>query len=71
MLFIFRFLYLFTFCQHEQLSAQFFKSYASLEVTDQREVATDLIFSTGFFLNCMPSIPRECLELFSTLLDYY
>jgi hypothetical protein len=28
--------------------ARFFKGYAPLEVTRQREVATDLIFLTGF-----------------------
>jgi hypothetical protein len=48
-MFIFRFLCLFTFCQHKQLPmvAQFFKGYASLEVTRPREVATDLTFLTG------------------------
>jgi hypothetical protein len=49
-MFIFLFLYLFTFCQHKQLPivAQFFKGYASLEVTQPSEVATDLTFLTGF-----------------------
>jgi hypothetical protein len=48
-MFIFRFLCLFTFCQHKQLPmvARFFKGYASLEVTRPREVATDLTFLTG------------------------
>jgi hypothetical protein len=42
MLFIFRFLCLFTFLQHKQLPmvAQFFKGYASLESMRQREVST-------------------------------
>jgi hypothetical protein len=49
-MFIFRFLCLFTFCQHKQLPmiARFFKGYASVEVTRKREVATDLTFLTGF-----------------------
>jgi hypothetical protein len=48
-MFIFRFLCWFTFCQHKQLPmvAQFFKGYASLEITRPREVATDLTFLTG------------------------
>jgi hypothetical protein len=50
MLFIFRFLCLFTFRQHKQLPmiVPFFKGYASLEVTRQRVFATDLTFLTGF-----------------------
>jgi hypothetical protein len=49
-MFIFQFLCLFTFCQPKQLpmDVQFFKGYASLEVTPQREVATDLTVLTGF-----------------------
>ena len=49
MMFIFRFLCLLTFRQHKQLPmvARFFKGYASLEVTRQREVATDHTFLTG------------------------
>jgi hypothetical protein len=40
---------LFIFCQHKQLPmvAQFFKGYASPEVTRPREVATDPTFLTG------------------------
>jgi hypothetical protein len=51
-MFVFRFLCLFTFRQHKQLPmlARFFKSYASLEVTRPREVATDLTLLTGFSL---------------------
>jgi hypothetical protein len=46
---------LFTFCQHKQLPmvAQFFKGYASLEVTWPREVATDLTFLTGLVTNAL------------------
>jgi hypothetical protein len=42
---------LFTFRQHKQLPmvARFFKGYALLEVTRQREVATDHTFLTGFY----------------------
>jgi hypothetical protein len=45
-MFIFPFLCLFTFRQHKQLPivARFFKGYGSLDVTRQREVATDLTF---------------------------
>jgi hypothetical protein len=43
---------LFIFCQHKQLPmvAQFFKGYASQEVTRPREIATDPTFLTGFYL---------------------
>jgi hypothetical protein len=46
---------LFIFCQHRQLPmvAQFFKGYASPEVTRPREVATDPTFLTGFFFSLL------------------
>jgi hypothetical protein len=49
-MFIFRFLCLFIFCKHKQLPmvAQFFKGYASPEVTWPKEVATDLTFLTSY-----------------------
>jgi hypothetical protein len=53
MLFIFRYLCLFTFRQHKQLPivARFFKGYASLEVMQQREVTADPTFLTGLYLH--------------------
>jgi hypothetical protein len=50
-MFIFRFLCLFIFYQHKQLPMveQFFKGYASQEVTRPREIATDSTFLTGLF----------------------
>jgi hypothetical protein len=66
-MFIFRFLCFFTFCQHKQLPmvAQFFKGYASLEVKQPREVATDLTSLTGFFRKIGHRY-RFCLLYFQT-----
>jgi hypothetical protein len=70
-MFIFRILCLFIFCKHKQLPmvAQFFKGYASLEVTRPGEVATDLTFLTGLLCICSSScnLPIPCQLRLKTL----